>query len=67
MISTTFRDRAKAFVLAAALFLVPALAAHAQFPKAEDEQQAVEESAPGVKSPERIQQFISATRQPVQA
>jgi hypothetical protein len=52
MISTTFRDGAKAFVLAAGLFLVPALAAHAQFPKAapqaEDEQQAAEESAPSV-------------------
>jgi hypothetical protein len=48
MISTTFRDRAQAFMLAAGLFLVPACAAHAQFPRAEDEQQTAEESAPSV-------------------
>jgi hypothetical protein len=47
MVSTTFRDRAKAFVLAAALLLAPALAAHAQSPEAEADQQA-EEAAPGV-------------------
>jgi hypothetical protein len=48
MISTTFRDRAKAFVLAGALLLVPIPAAHAQWPEAAEDQQAPAESAPSV-------------------
>jgi hypothetical protein len=48
MISTTFRNRAKAFALAAALLLVPTAAAHAQWPEAAEDQQTTAESAPGV-------------------
>ena len=48
MISTTFRDRAKAFALAGALLLVPIPAAHAQWPEAAEDQPATAQSAPSV-------------------
>jgi hypothetical protein len=48
MIFTTFRDRAKTFVLAAGFLLAPVLVAHAQSPQAEEDQETAEETAPSV-------------------